>query len=116
MKAGYTRFKIHGGIHDKVTRFGLEVYDWGLFIFITMMLILVFKGFIILAILFDTLLLVFLRKYKKGKPDFYTDSLLSFLFIKKELFILEPGSDKLDSHFLKLIYKDKINKINRIIK
>ncbi len=103
MKAGYIRFKIYVGIHDKVTRFGLELYDWGLFIFVTMLLILIFKEFILPAILLDALFMVFLRKYKKGKPDFYTSSLLSFLFIKKELFILEPGSDKLDSPFLKLI-------------
>lgn len=99
MKEGYTKFKIHRGIHDRVTRFGLELYDWGLFIFITMASILLFKKIIIVAILLDTLLLVFLRKYKKGKPDFYTSSLLSFLFIKKELFILEPGNDKLNSPF-----------------
>ncbi|RZD14599.1 MAG: hypothetical protein EVJ47_05375 [Candidatus Acidulodesulfobacterium ferriphilum] len=110
MKTGYTRFKIHRGIHDRVTRFGLEIYDWGLFIFITMILILAFKEFIILAILIDMLILIFLRKYKNGKPDFYTSSLLSFILIKKELFILEPGSDKLDAPFLNLIYliyKDK---------
>ena len=110
MKTGYTRFKIHRGIHDRVTRFGLEIYDWGLFIFITMILILAFKEFIILAILIDMLILIFLRKYKNGKPDFYTSSLLSFILIRKELFILEPGSDKLDAPFLNLIYliyKDK---------
>lgn len=103
MKAGYIKFKIHRGMHDKVTRFGLELYDWGLFIFATMILILLFKEIIVIAILLDAFLLVFLRKYKKGKPDFYTGSLLSFLFIKKELFILEPGSDKLD-RLNKLVY------------
>lgn len=100
MKTGYTKFKIHGGIHDKVTRFGLELYDWGLFIFITMMSILLFKRIIIIAILIDMSTLVFLRKYKKGKPDFYTGSLLSFLFIRKDLFILEPGRDKSDNVYL----------------
>ncbi len=100
MKNGYIKFKIHRGIHDKVTRFGLELYDWGLFIFITMVSILLFKRIIIIAILLDIPTLIFLRKYKKGKPDFYTSSLLSFLFTKKELFILEPGRDKLNSpHF-----------------
>jgi len=69
MKNGYIKFKIHRGIHDKVTRFGLELYDWGLFIFITMVSILLFKRIIIIAILLDIPTLIFLRKYKKGKPD-----------------------------------------------
>lgn len=92
--SGYTEFKIHSGIYGKVTRFGLEIYDWGFFIFWTMFSILLFKKIIIFAILLDISALIFLKKYKKNKPDFYTSSLLAYIFIKKELFVLEPEKDK----------------------
>ncbi len=90
----YAEFKIYSGIHGKVTRFGLEIYDWGLFIFITMLSILLLKKLIVFAILADAAVLIFLKKYKKNKPDFYTSSLLSYIFIKKELFVLEPEKDE----------------------
>ncbi len=90
----YAEFKIYSGIHGKVTRFGLEIYDWGLFIFFTMISILLFKKIIIIAILLDAAVLIFFKKYKKNKPDFYTSSLLSFIFTKKELFVLNPEQDK----------------------
>ena len=32
---GYTEFKIYSEIHGKITRFGLEIYDWAFFIFLT---------------------------------------------------------------------------------
>ena len=91
---GYTEFKIYSGIYGKVTRFGLEIYDWGLFIFFTMVSILLLKKIIIIAILLDAAVLIFLKKYKKNKPDFYTSSLLSFIFAKKELYVLDPEQDK----------------------
>ena len=91
---GYTEFKIYSGIYGKVTRFGLEIYDWGLFIFFTMISILLLKNIIIIAILSDAAVLIFLKKYKKNKPDFYTSSLLSFIFVKKELYVLDPEQDK----------------------
>ncbi len=90
----YAEFKIYNGIYGKVTRFGLEIYDWGAFIFFTMVLILLLKQIIILAIILDAAVLIFLKKYKKNKPDFYTSSLMSFLFIKKELYVLEPEKDE----------------------
>ncbi|MHB8232597.1 MAG: hypothetical protein ACYDDB_06825 [bacterium] len=93
--SGYTEFKIHSGIYGKVTRFGLEIYDWGVFVFFTMFSILLLKKVIIFAILSDVAVLIFLKKYKKNKPDFYTGSLLSYIFIKKELFVLEPEKDKI---------------------
>ena len=91
---GYTEFKIYSGIYGKVTRFGLEIYDWGLFIFFTMFSILLLKKIIIIAILLDAAVLIFLKKYKKNKPDFYTSSLLSFIFAKKELYVLDTEQDK----------------------
>ena len=91
---GYTEFKIYSGIYGRVTRFGLEIYDWGLFIFFTMFSILLLKKIIIIAILLDAAVLIFLKKYKKNKPDFYTSSLLSFIFAKKELYVLDPEQDK----------------------
>ena len=91
---GYAEFKIYSGIYGKVTRFGLEIYDWGLFIFLTMLSILLLKKIIIIAILSDAAVLIFLKKYKKDKPDFYTSSLLSFIFAKKELYVLDPEQDK----------------------
>jgi len=91
---GYTEFKIYSGIYGKVTRFGLEIYDWGLFIFFTMFSILLLKKIIIIAILLDAAVLIFLKKYKKNKPDFYTSSLVSFIFAKKELYVLDPEQDK----------------------
>ena len=91
---GYTEFKIYSGIYGKVTRFGLEIYDWGLFIFFVMLSILLLKKIIIIAILLDAAVLIFLKKYKKNKPDFYTSSLLSFIFAKKELYVLDPEQDK----------------------
>lgn len=91
---GYAEFKIYSGIYGKVTRFGLEIYDWGLFIFFTMVSILLLKKIIIIAILLDAAVLIFLKKYKKNKPDFYTSSLLSFIFAKKELYVLDPEQDK----------------------
>ncbi len=90
----YTEFKIYSGIYGKVTRFGLEIYDWGLFIFFTMLSILLFKKTIIIAILLDTAILIFLKKYKKNKPDFYTISLLSFIFAKKKLYVSDPEQEK----------------------
>jgi hypothetical protein len=92
--SGYTEFKIYSGIYGRVTRFGLEIYDWGLFIFFTAASILLFKKIIIIAILSDAAVLIFLKKYKKNKPDFYTNSLLSFIFLKKELFVLSPEKDR----------------------
>jgi hypothetical protein len=97
----FTTFKIHRGIHDKVTKFGLEFYDWGAFIFLTMIIILIFKNQIIIAILIDLLIFIFLRKYKKGKPDFYTTTLFTYLFSTKELIVLEPGRDKIDCRTIK---------------
>ena len=91
---GYAEFKIYSGIYGKVTRFGLEIYDWGLFIFFTMISILLLKKIIIIAILLDAAVLIFLKKYKRNKPDFYTSSLLSFIFAKKELYVLDPEQDK----------------------
>jgi hypothetical protein len=91
---GYTEFKIYSGIYGKVTRFGLEIYDWGLFIFFVMLSILLLKKIIIIAIVLDAAVLIFLKKYKKNKPDFYTSSLLSFMFAKKELYVLDPEQDK----------------------
>ena len=91
---GYTEFKIYSGIYGKVTRFGLEIYDWGLFIFFVMLSILLLKKIIIIAIVLDAAVLIFLKKYKKNKPDFYTSSLLSFIFAKKELYVLDPEQDK----------------------
>ncbi|MCL4427426.1 MAG: hypothetical protein M1276_00305 [Deltaproteobacteria bacterium] len=91
----YAEFKIYNGIYGKVTRFGLEIYDWGLFIFFTMIFIVLLKKIIIIAILLDTAVLIFLKKYKKNKPDFYTSSLLSFIFAKKELYVLDPEKEKI---------------------
>ncbi len=91
----YTEFKIYSGIYGRVTRFGLEIYDWGIFIFFTMISIVLLKKIIILAILLDAAVLIFLKKYKKNKPDFYTSSLLSFLFVKKELYVLGPEQEKI---------------------
>ena len=91
----YTEFKIYSGIYGRVTRFGLEIYDWGIFIFFTMISIVLLKKIIIIAILLDAAVLIFLKKYKKNKPDFYTSSLLSFLFLKKELYVLGPEQEKI---------------------
>ncbi len=93
---GYIKFRIHHGIQDRVKRFGLEIYDWGIYIFITMVSILVFKKIILIAILLDMIILIFLRNYKKGKPDFYTTSLISYLFTKKEFHVIEPQNDQND--------------------
>lgn len=93
-KEGYTEFKIYSGIYGKITRFGLEIYDWAFFIFFTMASILMLKKTIIIAILLDTAVLIFLKKYKKNKPDFYTSSLLSFILAKKELFVLDYEQEK----------------------
>lgn len=102
---GITTFKIHREIHDKVTKFGLELYDWGIFIFLTMLIILILKTQIIVAILIDLLIFIFLKKYKKGKPDFYTVTLITYLFSTKDLIVLEPGRDKLElkdsKHYIK---------------
>ncbi|MFW0883549.1 hypothetical protein ACMCNP_00575 [Candidatus Acidulodesulfobacterium sp. H_13] len=92
----YTEFKIHDKIYGRITRFGLEIYDWGLFIFFTMASILILKKVVILAILIDISFLIFLRKYKKGKPDFYTTSLLSFLFANKILFVAEADKNHIN--------------------
>ncbi len=92
----YTEFKIHDRIYGRITRFGLEIYDWGLFIFFTMASILLLKKIVILAILIDVSFLIFLRKYKKGKPDFYTTSLLSFLFVNKILFVAEADENHIN--------------------
>ena len=74
---GYTEFKIYSEIHGKITRFGLEIYDWAFFIFLT-----------------TASILIFIKKYKKNKPDFYTNSLLSFIFAKKELYVLNSEKEK----------------------
>ncbi len=87
------KFKIHREIHDRLTKFGLEIYDWGLYIFFTMAVILVFKDQIIIALLSDLLFLIFLRNYKKGKPEFYTTTLINYFFSVKDLTVLEPGRD-----------------------
>jgi hypothetical protein len=91
---GYTEFKIYSEIHGKITRFGLEIYDWAFFIFLTTASILIFKKAIIIAILLDTATLIFIKKYKKNKPDFYTNSLLSFILAKKELYVLNSEKEK----------------------
>ena len=91
---GYTEFKIYSEIHGKITRFGLEIYDWAFFIFLTAASILILKKTIIIAILLDTAVLIFLKKYKKNKPDFYTNSLLSFIFAKKELYVSDSEKEK----------------------
>lgn len=82
----YIEYKMHNGIHGKITRFGLEIFDWGIFIFFTMASILILKKHIILAILTDAALMIFLRKYKKNKPDYYTRSLVDFIVSDKELY------------------------------
>ncbi|HEC25022.1 MAG TPA: hypothetical protein ENI54_03310 [bacterium] len=92
----YTEFKIHDKMYGRISRFGLEIYDWGLFIFFTMASILLLKRVVILAILIDVSFLIFLRKYKKGKPDFYTTSLLSFLFTNKILFVAEADKNHIN--------------------
>lgn len=89
----FTNFKIHSGIHEKVTKLGLELYDWGLYIFLTMFIILLFKKEVLITILLDLLIFIFLKKYKKGKPDFYTTTLINYFFITKKLFVLEPHRD-----------------------
>ncbi|MHB1645424.1 MAG: hypothetical protein EVG15_06545 [Candidatus Acididesulfobacter diazotrophicus] len=86
----FTNFKIHRGIHEKVTKLGLELYDWGLYIFLTMFIILLLKKEILITILLDLLIFIFLKKYKKGKPDFYTTTLINYFFITKKLFVFEP--------------------------
>jgi hypothetical protein len=91
--SGYTEYKIHNGIYGKITRFGLEIYDWGLFIFFTMCSILALKKIIVIALLLDAAVLIFLKKYKKNKPDFYTSSIVSYIFIKKQLSVLHPDED-----------------------
>jgi len=94
---GFTIFKIHRGIHEKVTKFGLELYDWGLYIFMTMGIILLLKKEILAAIILDLLMFIFLKKYKKGKPDLYTTTLINYFFITKKLFVLEPQRDIVDT-------------------
>ncbi|MHB1680430.1 MAG: hypothetical protein ACYCTB_08005 [bacterium] len=103
---GFTNFKIHRGIHEKVTKLGLELYDWGLYIFLTMFIILLFKKEVLAAILLDLLIFIFLKKYKKGKPDFYTTTLINYFFITKKLFVLEPHRDitELKNNIEKLLY------------
>jgi hypothetical protein len=90
---GITIFKIHRGIHEKVTKLGLELYDWGLYIFLTMGIILLLRKEILAAIILDFLVFIFLKKYKKGKPDLYTSTLINYFFITKKLFVLEPQRD-----------------------
>ncbi len=93
----FTIFKIHRGIHEKVTKLGLELYDWGLYIFLTMGIILLFRREILAAIILDLLIFIFLKKYKKGKPDLYTTTLINYFFITKKLFVLEPQRDIADA-------------------
>ncbi len=93
----FTVFKIHRGIHEKVTKLGLELYDWGLYIFLTMGIILLLRKEILAAIILDLLMFIFLKKYKKGKPDLYTTTLINYFFITKKLFVLEPQRDIADT-------------------
>lgn len=93
MKVHYSSFNVHPEIHDRLKKFGLEIYDWALCIFAGMFSIIIFKRFIVIAFVTDVLIFLFLRNYKKGKPDYYTGSVLSFLFTPRELYILEPEND-----------------------
>lgn len=104
------KFKIHREIHDRLTKFGLEIYDWGLYIFFTMILILIFKNQIIIAMLADLLFLIFLRNYKKGKPEFYTTMLINYLLSAKDNLVLEPGRDNIT------IENEYLNEFSGIIK